>query len=255
MQKVAKMKEIDLCTLVSEEAKVHEEKQAVREKQERFGTYEDKVRYIIGENYKPKTHNYGDLDPVESCLLDTFVDVDVIRRAKIDANTSDDSIKKTLLFDVLVEITGCRKETYDLERMSMKRFSQYFALQFVQSAMEGILASPEDASKNTLFEAMTKSTHRSQVKDDDFYDFRKPNPICELVTGKYLSLFKYKKIKENAVNAKNIYDLKYLLVTDIYFANSNKELQEKALEYLAEGQAKKAAVYLVLQSVKDDLFF
>lgn len=255
MQKVVKVKEVDLCTLVSEEAKVQEEKQVVREKQERFRTYEDKVKYIIGQNYTPKAHNYGDLDPVESCLLDTFVDVDVIRRARINANTSDDSIKKTILFDVLVEITGCRKEKYDIEKMSMKRFSQYFALQLMQSAMENIVAAPEGTGKDALFEMMTQSSHRSQVQNDVFYEFRKLSPICELVTEKYLSLFKYNKIKETAINSKNIHDLKYLLATDIYFTNANEKTQKIALEYLAKGQAKKAVVYSILQSVKDDLFF
>jgi len=248
------MAKLDLCELVKNEAKEQEEKQVVREKRERFITVEEKVAYLVEQSYKPTGEYYGDLDPVESCLLDTFVNIESIKKARINANSPEDAVKKTILFEVLVEVIGARREKYDISKMSMKQFSQYFALELIQSGMEKLIKAPEEAGER-LFEAMAAGKKESQVKKDVFYEFRKPNPISELVAEKYLSLFKFKSIREMAAYANSIHDLRYLLVTDIYCASAPEKVMEKATEYMDKGEMKKAVVYTILQSVKDDLFF
>lgn len=248
------MAKLDLCELVKNEAKEQERKQVVREKRSRFITVEEKVIYLIEQNYKPTGANYGDLDPVESCLLDTFVNIESIKKARINANSPEDAIKKTILFEVLTEVTCAKKEKYDISKMSMKQFSQYFALSLIESSMERLLKNPEEAGER-LFEAMAKGKQESQIKKDAFYEFRKPNCISELVADKYLSLFKSKSFREMATHACSIHDLRYLLVADIYCISAQEKTVKKVAEYLGRGEMKKAAVYSILQSVKDDLFF
>lgn len=254
MIKVVDMAKQDLVDMIANEAKEEQQKQVVRTKQKRFSSAEEKVSYIIEQN---STSNPGDFyfrgfDPVESYLVDVFVN-ERAERYMIAANSKDDALKKTLLFDTLIELTGNRGR-YDVSRMSMKQFSQYFALNLVSSAMERLVSNPDETGER-LFDAMTSSDHRSQLGKDPLHAFRRSSPLCDMVSDRYLSLFTYKDVREHAINAKNLYDLKYLLVTDIYLRNSDTKANEKTFEYLQKGQTKKAAAYVVLQSIKKDLFF
>jgi len=244
----------DLVDMIANEAKEQQQKKVVRTKQKHFRTAEEKVSYIIKQNNgsRPGDFYFRGFDPVESCLLDVFVQ-ERAERYRISANSKDDAIKKTLLFDTLVELTG-NGGIYDASRMSMKQFSQYFALNLIQSAMNHLMQNPDETGER-LFDSMTSSEHRSQLSKDPFHAFRSSSPLCDMVADRYLSLFTYKDVREHTMNAKNLYDLKYLLVTDIYLRNADNKANEKTFEYLKKNQTKKAAVYVVLQSIKKDLFF
>ena len=248
------MAEQDLVDIIANEAKEEKQKQVVHTEKKRFQNAGNKVAYLVEQNYgtDPGNFYFRGFDPVESCLLDVFVQ-ERAERYRISANSKDDAIKKTLLFDTLVELTG-NSGIYDASRMSMKQFSQYFALNLIQSAMHHLMQNPDETGER-LFDSMTSGSFDSQLSKDPAHAFRRPAPLCEMVAERYLSLFTYKDVREHSINAKNIHDLKYLLVTDIYLRNSDDRSSKKAFEYLKKNQTKKAAVYVVLQSIKKDLFF
>lgn len=243
----------DLCDIIAGEAKKIDKK-AERTKRDRFASYEEKVLHIIDQNYKPKGLYYGTFDPAECSFIDTFVDENVLRRARIDASSADDSLKKTVLFDTLIELSGARKDYYDISKMSLAQFRKYFALHLIEATADSLLKNPDKAGER-LFDEMTSGKHNTQVSADEFYEFRRPRPMSELVAEKYFSLFGHKQIKEQTGHANNVFDLKYVLITDIYYQDLSKKAQERAMNYLNAGESKKAAVYSILQSIKKDLFF